>query len=82
MPKFKVPRFTRTLSQWVNLLIDAGFRLERIREPRPDEKAVRACPDVQDAQVVAYYLHIRARKCSETDAGEQRAQPDTQDTAG
>ena len=69
LAKFKVPRFTRTLSQWFNLLIDTGFRLERIGEPRPDDEAVRACPDVQDAQVVAYYLHIRVRKLSETDTG-------------
>jgi ubiquinone/menaquinone biosynthesis C-methylase UbiE len=61
-PRFKVPRFTRTLSQWLNLLIDAGFTIERVGEPRPGNEAVRACPEVQDAQVVAYYLHIRVRK--------------------
>jgi SAM-dependent methyltransferase len=60
--KFTVPRFTRTLSQWLNLLIDAGFRLERVVEPRPSDETVRACPDVQDAQVVAYFLHVRVRK--------------------
>jgi len=62
LPKFKMPRFTRTLSQWLNLLLDAGFMLERTEEPRPSDKTVRACPHVQDAQVVAYFLHIRARK--------------------
>ncbi|MDQ7780255.1 MAG: class I SAM-dependent methyltransferase [Planctomycetota bacterium] len=62
LPRFKVPRFTRTVSQWVNLLIDTGFVVERLGEPRPDDEAVRACPDMQDAQVVAYYLHFRARK--------------------
>jgi 2-polyprenyl-3-methyl-5-hydroxy-6-metoxy-1,4-benzoquinol methylase len=62
LPKFRVPRFTRTLSQWINLLIDSGFVLERIGEPRPSDETVRSCPYVQDAQVVAYYLHIRARK--------------------
>jgi ubiquinone/menaquinone biosynthesis C-methylase UbiE len=60
--KFKTPRFTHTLSQWLNLLIDTGFALERIEEPRPSDETVRACPDVQDAQVVAYFLHVRARK--------------------
>ena len=62
LPKFKTPRFTRTLSQWLNLLIDTGFRLERVAEPRPSDVTVRACPDMQDAQVVAYFLHIRVRK--------------------
>jgi ubiquinone/menaquinone biosynthesis C-methylase UbiE len=62
LPKFKTPRFTRTISQWLNLLIDAGFRLERVAEPRPGDATVRACPDIQDAQVVAYFLQIRVRK--------------------
>jgi SAM-dependent methyltransferase len=62
LPKFKVPRFTRTLSQWLNLLIETGFVLERFEEPQPDDQTVLECPKVQGAQVVAYFLHIRARK--------------------
>lgn len=62
LPKFKTPRFTRTVSQWLNLLVQRGFVIERVEEPRPTDEAVRACPDMQDAQVVAYFLHIRARK--------------------
>ncbi len=64
LPNFKVPRFTRTLSQWLNFLIDVGFVLERLAEPRPNDETVRDCPNMQDAQVVAYYLHIRTRKPS------------------
>jgi SAM-dependent methyltransferase len=60
--EFRVPRFTRTLSQWVNLVIDAGFRLERLAEPRPSDETIRECPALQDAQVVSYFLHVRARK--------------------
>lgn len=62
MRKFQIPRFTRTLSEWLNLLIQTGFVIERVEEPRPTDEAVRACPDIQDAQVVAYFLHIRVRK--------------------
>jgi len=62
LPKFRTPRFTRTLSQWLNLLIETGFHLERLEEPRPSDETVRACPDMQDAQVVAYFLHVRVRK--------------------
>ncbi len=62
LPKLKTPRFTRTISQWFNMLIDAGFAIERVGEPRPDDAAVKECPFVQDAQVVAYFLHVRARK--------------------
>jgi ubiquinone/menaquinone biosynthesis C-methylase UbiE len=67
--RFKTPRFTRTIGQWLNLLVDTGFVLERIEEPRPNDKTVQACPDIQDAQVVAYFLHIRARKPNEAKAG-------------
>lgn len=62
LPKFRAPRFWRTFSQWLNDLIAAGFHLERVAEPCPSDDAVRACPDVQDAQVVAYFLHVRVRK--------------------
>lgn len=59
---FKIPRFTHTLSQWFNLLIGTGFMLERVEEPHPDDDLVRARPEIQDAQVVAYFLHMRVRK--------------------
>ena len=62
LPPFRTPRFTRTLSQWVNLLLDSGLLLERLAEPRPGDEVVRACPAVQDAQVVSYFLHVRARR--------------------
>jgi len=59
---FRIPRFTRTLSQWLNLLLEAGFVLERIQEPCPNDETVRRHPNIQDAQVIAYFLHVRARK--------------------
>jgi len=62
LPRFKVPRFTRTISQWLNLLVDSGFVLEGVEEPRPSDQVVSEHADLQDAQVVAYFLHVRARK--------------------
>jgi ubiquinone/menaquinone biosynthesis C-methylase UbiE len=59
---FRIPRFTRTLSQWLNLLIQTGFALEQIEEPRPTDEQVRQYPGLQDAQVVAYFLLVRGRK--------------------
>jgi len=44
------------------MLVETGFRIERVEEPRPSDEAVRACPLVQDAQVVAYFLHVRVLK--------------------
>jgi SAM-dependent methyltransferase len=62
LPNFKIPRFTRTVSPWLNLLIESGFLIERVEEPRPTDQTVLECPEVQDAQVVAYFLHIRVRR--------------------
>ena len=59
---FHVPRFTWTLSEWLNLLVEAGFVLERFGEPHPSDEAVRDQARLQSAQVVAFFLHVRARK--------------------
>ena len=61
-PPFKVPVFSLTISQWVNLLIATGFVIERVEEPCPTADALRACPAIRDAQVTAFFLHIRTRK--------------------
>ena len=60
--KFKVPRFTRTMSEWLNLLIDAGFTIERFAEPRPSDDVVLQYPNLQSAQVFPFFFIVRARK--------------------
>lgn len=62
LPPFKVPRFHRPLSEWLNLLLAAGFVLEKFAEPCPSDEALRDHPSLSDAKVVAYFLHIRGRK--------------------
>lgn len=62
MPLFRTPRFTRTLSEWLNVLIARGFCIERVGEPRPSDETVRRVAALQDAQVVAFFLHVRARR--------------------
>jgi len=59
---FRVPRFTRTLSAWINLLIDTGFVIERLGEPYPSDDAVRRNPRIARGRVVADFLHVRVRK--------------------
>ncbi len=61
-PKFKVPYFHRTLSTWLNMLIDGGFVIERVGEPYADKKTIKKCSDVRDTRVGAYFLHVRCRK--------------------
>lgn len=62
LSNFQVPRFRRTLSQWFNLLVDSGFMLEHVEEPCPSQETADAHPEVQDARVVPYFLHMRGRK--------------------
>jgi SAM-dependent methyltransferase len=62
LPTFKVPRFTRTLSQWLNLVMEKGFLVERVEEPRPSDEVVREHPELRIAQLIACFLHVRARK--------------------
>jgi ubiquinone/menaquinone biosynthesis C-methylase UbiE len=59
---FEIPFFHRTLSDWFNAVLRAGFQLEEVSEPRADDETARAVPAVQDTQVVAYFLHVRCRK--------------------
>jgi ubiquinone/menaquinone biosynthesis C-methylase UbiE len=59
---FETPRFTRTLSGWLNLMIDTGFVLERFCEPYASDEAIRARPRLVRARVVADFLQVRLRK--------------------
>jgi len=61
-PKFKTPYFVRTLSSWLNLLLRAGFRLEEVAEPTPDDEALRKNPSEYDARLIAYFLTTRWRR--------------------
>lgn len=59
---FRTPLFHYTLSQWLNLLLDTGFVIERLCEPVPDDETVARRPSLNDHRVVAYFLIIRVRK--------------------
>ena len=60
--KFKVPIFTRTLSQWLNTIIETGFVIEKVHEPMADDETIRIQPKLQDTQEAPYFLQIRCRK--------------------
>jgi ubiquinone/menaquinone biosynthesis C-methylase UbiE len=59
---FEVPVFHRTLAEWLNGVMQAGFVLEKVAEPNADEETARRIPAVDDTRVVAYFLHVRCRK--------------------
>lgn len=62
LPPFEIPIFHRTLAEWINAVIGAGFVIERMAEPRADEETARRVPAVADTRVVAYFLHLLCRK--------------------
>jgi len=62
MENFKVPRFSRTLSEWLNLLIEKGFILERFCEPRADIDVIKRYPEWYDSWIIPWFLIIRCRK--------------------
>jgi hypothetical protein len=61
-PDFRIPRFDRTLSFWLDLLIDTGFVLERVEEPYADDEAIRQRPELADSRIIAFFMHLRCRK--------------------
>lgn len=59
---FRVPRFHRTLSAWVNFIVGAGLVIEKFGEPRADIETAKAVPEVADTRIAPIFLHVRARK--------------------
>jgi SAM-dependent methyltransferase len=59
---FRVPRFHRTLSGWVQLIVEAGLIIECFGEPRVSRDVARTVPVLEDTLVAPLFLHIRARK--------------------
>lgn len=62
VPPFRVPRFHRTLSTWVDFIVQAGLAIEKFAEPRADTETAESEPEVADTRVAPIFLHIRARK--------------------
>lgn len=62
LPKFRTPRFPRTLSSWMNLLIGTGFVIERVNEPYASDEAIAKVPKLVRARIVSDFLQLRVRK--------------------
>jgi hypothetical protein len=59
---FRTVNFHRTLADWINLIVDAGLRIERALEPSATPELAARYPQIADTRVVAYFLHLRCRK--------------------
>ncbi len=61
---FAVPRFPRTLSDYINAVSEAGFRIMKIEEPRPSEEMAREHAWLnrwyQHAPLVLFILAVKA----------------------
>lgn len=58
---FTTAGYHATLEDWFRWILDAGFRLEALHEPRPTEEALARHPDLEDAARVPYYLMLVLR---------------------
>ncbi|MFW9773400.1 MAG: class I SAM-dependent methyltransferase [Promethearchaeota archaeon] len=62
MKKFRIPRFNHTLSEWLNLLIKTGFKLEEFCEPYASDEILKEYPEEYDSRIAPFFLIIRCRK--------------------
>lgn len=62
MKKFKIPRFSHTISEWLNILIKIGFILEEFCEPHASEEILKVYPEEYDSLITPFFLIIRCRK--------------------
>jgi SAM-dependent methyltransferase len=61
---FRVPRFHRTLSGWVEIICRAGLVIEQFAEPCASPELAATEPVVADTRVAPLSLHVRACKPS------------------
>ena len=58
----KVIKYHRNFEEIINTLIDCGFVIEKIMEPKPSEKAIEKNPKYVNQYDRPFFLFIRARK--------------------
>jgi 2-polyprenyl-3-methyl-5-hydroxy-6-metoxy-1,4-benzoquinol methylase len=61
---FVIPRFHRTLSDYINGLAEAGFSLERMLEPRPSQQFCEKYNAWHWREHAAVFIQFRARKAT------------------
>ena len=63
VPRFAIPRFPRTLADYINPLSQAGFILKKLVEPRPSASDCREHPYLQKwRDAGALFLHVHCVK--------------------
>jgi ubiquinone/menaquinone biosynthesis C-methylase UbiE len=59
---FKTPRFVHTLSEWINMLVAAGFTIEHCVEPYVADAVIAKYPRAEKWRVVPDAIHFRVRR--------------------
>lgn len=59
---FAIPRFHRTLSNWISMVVESGLMIEAMGEPMATEEMAQSEPIVADTRIAPIFLHVRARK--------------------
>lgn len=59
---FNIPRFHRTLSEWIALIVGAGFIIEASAEPMASEELVAKAPAFANTRVAPVAWIVRLRK--------------------
>jgi len=59
---FRTPIFHHTLSQWFDILMQAGLVVEKLGEPTAGTQPRATRPVIEDTRVAPMSLHVRARR--------------------
>lgn len=59
---FRTPIFHRTLTSWIDMIVDAGLMLEKLGEPTAHEGLEAGSTVLAETRVAPISLHVRARK--------------------
>ena len=63
VPQFTIPRFPRTLAEYINPLVQTGFILKKLAEPRPSAGDCREHPYLQRwRDAGSLFLHVHSVK--------------------
>lgn len=59
---FQTITFRRSLTDWTKAIVQSGFLIEALEEPRPSEEVIEKFPDWKGCKIVPYSLIFRCRK--------------------
>ena len=58
---FTITWSRRTLSSWLNLVLEIGLTIDRVAEPVASPEVAARHPEVADTRITPYFLIVRAR---------------------